>query len=136
MAQRIRHWSGKPGVVRSNLSGGEEGSVFWEREAVGWKSSWKRRLRCWREVINNHSIMYCTISSHFFLSKLIDNFHNSYVFGLCNKSHYSSTKNLIDFNGKSYQQVNVKIKTEFAKIIDENCKNCNIKLVKFIYRWS
>ena len=51
----------------------------------------------------------------FFISKLIDNFHNSYVFGLCNKSHYSSTQNFIDFNGKSYQQIIVKIKAECCK---------------------
>ena len=51
----------------------------------------------------------------FFISKLIDNFHNSYVFGLCNKPHYSSTQNSIDFNGKSYQQIIAKIKAECCK---------------------
>ena len=51
----------------------------------------------------------------FFFLNFIENFHNSYVFCLCNKSNYSFTKNFIDFNGKSYQQVNVKIKTECCK---------------------
>ena len=51
----------------------------------------------------------------FFISKLIDNFHNSYIFYLCNKSHYSFTQTFIDFNGKSYQQVDIKIMTECYK---------------------
>ena len=51
----------------------------------------------------------------FFISKLIDNFHNSYIFCLCNKSYNSFTQTFIDFNGKSYQQVDIKIMTECYK---------------------
>ena len=51
----------------------------------------------------------------FFFLNIMDNFHSSYVFCQCNKSHYSVTKNFIDFNGKSYQQIIVKIKAECCK---------------------